>query len=174
VLPLSSIVPFAVTLKLQFGTPGMLPDPSSVNVTLVPSTRPLADAEIVNPLPQIAVNVPAIEFAVCDAIWYWKPPQLFADGSVGAVAVCDVQIPTSVGVLVVGAGAGFDPVALLVLDVGASTLDACSNPHAANVTEATRAITRVSCLVIVVTNLSRPGRICRAPTTECADLPSVY
>jgi hypothetical protein len=144
-------------LKLQFGTPGMLPDPSSVSVTFVPSTCPLPDAEIVRPLPQTAVKVPAIDVAVCDAIWYWKLPHVFGDGSDGAVLVvvdCEVQMPTSDVLdeaVVPDVGFGLE---LLELElVGASTLDACSNPQAPNITDAASAA-QSDKLRFMVTNLS--------------------
>jgi hypothetical protein len=37
-------------------------------MTVFPLRCPFADPEMVRELPQMAVNVPAIEFPVCDAI----------------------------------------------------------------------------------------------------------
>jgi hypothetical protein len=128
---------------------------------LLPSTRPLPDAVIVRLLPHIAVNVPTIEFAVCEAIWYWKLPHDVGLGSVG-VSDCDVQMPTSEGVLDppaegggVGLGVGFDP--LLVdpaFELGAVTVCACSKPQAASESEAASVTTSERNLFILVTNLS--------------------
>src|SRR5581483_9750096 len=83
VLPASSMLPVPLTEKVQFGMPGMLPDPLIAIVTVVGLTSsPCADAETTMPFPQLAVNVPAIVVAVCEAIWYWKLPQLLGLGSV--------------------------------------------------------------------------------------------
>src|SRR5262245_24877725 len=97
--------------------------------TLVPFSSPCADADITRPPPQLAVNVPAIEFDVCVAIWYWKLPHVVALGSVGCVS-WDVQTPTSEGDVPVGApGVGFDADA--PDELGATTLVACWNPQPA-------------------------------------------
>ena len=53
---------------LCLGMPGMLPDPSSLIDTLVPFNCPFPDADTVSPLPHDAVKVPAMVFAVCEAI----------------------------------------------------------------------------------------------------------
>jgi hypothetical protein len=144
VLPLSSMLPFAVTLNGQFGMPGMLPAPSIVTATLLPFNWPLTDAETVRPLPHTAVNVPVIDVAVCDPIWYWKLPHVLADGRFAETD--DVQMPTIDGeVEDVGVGVPAGAVVpLLAADDGASTLDLCSNPHPATPTAAKAAASKRS------------------------------
>jgi hypothetical protein len=89
-------------------------------------------------LPHDAVKVPAIVFAVWDAIVYWKFPHVLADGSVGVTD--DVQTPTTDGDVDdpdVGVPAGAE-VPDVDVEEGASTLDECWKPHAPRAAAAAR------------------------------------
>ncbi len=66
-LPFSSMVALLDTENGHTGRPGSEPDPFIVIWTLFPLVVPLADADI-RSVPHVAVNVPAIEVAVCVAI----------------------------------------------------------------------------------------------------------
>ena len=65
--PFSSIVASLDTENEHAGSPGSEPDPCIVTCTLLPLRVPFADAEITS-VPQVAVNVPAIDVAVWVAI----------------------------------------------------------------------------------------------------------
>ena len=65
-MPFSSMVASLDTENWHTGSPGSDPDPCIVRCTLLPLSVPFADAEITN-VPQVAVNVPAIDVAVCVA-----------------------------------------------------------------------------------------------------------
>jgi hypothetical protein len=120
----------------------------------------------------VATNVPAIVFADCDAIVYWKLPHVLADGSV--VETDEVQTPTSDGafdVVDVGVPAGLD-VPPFDADDGDRTLEACWKPHAANIADATRnARTGTDRLLAMVTNLSADARFSRAPRGRVPKFP---
>ena len=165
-MPLSSIVPFDVSLKTQFGSPGMLPAPSIVIATFVPLSWPLTDADTVRPFAHDAVKVPAIEFAVCAAIVYWKLPQVLADGSVGVTD--EVHTPTMFGEFDeedVGVDVGGFELEL-EFDEGDRMLDECSKPHAPTAAAATISARRENGLLVVMAYKPVPGRTVLCAVSE--------
>ncbi len=126
------------------------------------------------PFPHDAVNVPAIAFAVCDEIVYWKLPQLLADGSVGDTD--DVHTPTTFGELEdveVGVVGGALPPAGDV-DEGDSTLDECWKPHAPTLAAATRSARSESDrLVVMAYKPVRGHTFSCAPCGHFPTLPTV-
>ena len=119
-------------------------------------------------MPHVALNVPASELAACDAIMYWKLPQVFAAGSVPDTD--DVQTPTIDGefdVVDPGVPAGV-AVPELDVDEGDRTLDACWNPHAPTSAAATtRAKTETDLFLVMITNLSAGRRFSARPADDC-------
>ena len=83
------------------------------------------------PFPHVAVKVPAMVVAVCDAIWYWKFPQELGLGN--AADAFESHPPTSEGLALEppGVGVPLPPGAPSADgDVGELTLDERSNAQA--------------------------------------------
>ena len=125
----------------------------------------MADAETFRPLPQAAVNVPAIAFPFCDEIVYWKLPHVLAEGSVADTD--EVQMPTSDGELDEG-DVGAADAGALDPDVGEgdSTRDEFWNPQAPSAVAATKTKRREARCVIIVTNLSADARFSHVPADD--------
>ena len=99
------------------------------------------------PAPHCAVNVPLIEFDVCEVIWYWKCPQELALGSCTSF---DTHIPSICGVpAVVTPGDAVD--VGVVGDVGTSTLVERSKPQAPPASAAASVVTRTRVRFILQT-----------------------
>src|SRR5579864_2663279 len=102
----------------------------------------------------MAVNVPEMALAVCDAIWYWKLPHVLGLGTVAGASRA-VHTPTSDWVPAVGVPPVplVPPVPPLVLAgalgaVGLVTLVECWNPQSAPARHAARIATAVTELFI--------------------------
>jgi len=139
--------------------PGPLAVAVTVKGTALPLSCPDALPAIVRPPPQTAVNVPAIDVAVCVEIWYLKLPHVVGLGRTGRAF--DSHRPTSEVAVEPAVAPGVGAADAAGDGVGPAMLVACSKAHPMPDNDDTSPTISAKVLVIFITSSGRRVRFCR-------------